>query len=104
MILYEIAKTPQFDKWFKKLKDNQAKARIGLRLKKVAQGHFGDFKQINQSIFELRFFFGNGYRVYYTIKNGKIILLLTGGDKDSQSNDIAKAQQILEELEVKHDH
>lgn len=104
MILYEIEKTPLFDKWFKKLKDNQAKARIGLRLKKVIQGHFGDHKQLNESLFELRFFFGAGYRVYYTIRNGKVILLLNGGDKGSQGTDIAKAQQMIEKLEVDYDH
>ena len=104
MILYEIEKTPQFDKWFRKLKDNQTKVRIGLRLKKVVQGHFGDHKQLNQNLFELRFFFGSGYRVYYTVKNGKVILLLTGGDKDRQGIDIAKAQQMIEKLEVDYDH
>jgi len=104
MILYEIEKTPLFDKWFKKLKDSQAKIRIGLRLKKIVQGHFGDHKQIDQNLSELRFFFGSGYRIYYTIKKGKVILLLNGGDKDSQSEDIAKAQQMIDELEVNYDH
>jgi len=104
MILYEIEKTLLFDRWFKNLKDNQTKIRIGLRLKKVVQGHFGDHKQLSRNLFELRFFFGAGYRVYYTIKNGKVILLLNGGAKDSQGADIAKAQQIIEKLEVDNDH
>jgi len=104
MILYEIEKTPLFDKWFKNLKNSQAKIRIGLRLKKIAQGYFGDHKQIDQNLSELRFFFGSGYRIYYTIQNGKVILLLNGGDKDSQSDDITKAQKIINELEANHDH
>ena len=98
-MLYEIEKTQQFDKWFKGLKNAQAKARIGLRFKMVAQGHFGDNKQISRNMFELRFFFGSGYRVYYTIQNGKIIILLNGGDKNSQNKDIEAAQNLADALE-----
>jgi putative addiction module killer protein len=62
-------------------------------------GHFGDHKLIENSLFELRFFFGSGYRVYYTIKHNQIILLLCGGDKSSQSSDIDKARHLLNHLE-----
>lgn len=96
---YSIETTEQFDKWFSKLKDTQAKARIILRLRQVTTGHFGDHKQINESLYELRFFFGAGYRVYYTRKGSTVVLLLNGGEKDSQSRDIKKATELLKQLE-----
>jgi len=98
-MLYEIEKTRQFDKWFKSLKNNQIKARFGLRFKMIALGHFGDYKQISNNVFELRFFFGPGYRVYYTIQNGKVVILLNGGDKNSQNKDIESAQNLADALE-----
>lgn len=102
---YDIEKTGQFDRWFRKLKDSQVKARIGLRFKRVEQGNFGDHKQIDQNLFELRFFFGSGFRVYYTIKNFKVVLLINGGDKASQQEDIAKAKSLLNLLEEQdNDH
>lgn len=96
---YQIKQTKPFAKWLTKLKDNSAKARITLRLRKVALGHFGDHKQLSTNLFELRFLFGAGYRVYYTVKNQQVIFLLTGGDKATQSKDIKKAQQLLDQLE-----
>jgi putative addiction module killer protein len=96
---YQIEKTELFDKWFKGLKDLKAKARIGLRLKKVAKGHFGDCKPIGADLFELRFFFGPGYRIYYVVRGERIIVLLNGGDKSSQARDIEKAKRLARGLE-----
>ena len=59
----------------------------------------GDFKSLGDNLYELRFFFGGGLRVYYTIHNQQVILLLNGGNKSSQSKDIEKARQIMQELE-----
>jgi len=50
-----------------------------------SNGNFGDHKSLGQNLFELRFFFGSGYRIYYTIKNGQVIFLLTGEDKSGSS-------------------
>ena len=97
--MYEIKKTTQFQKWFKNLKDIKIKARITLRLKSESLGNFGDYKSLGQNLFELRFFFGSGYRVYYTIKNNQVIFLLTGGDKSSQETDIKQAKKLYEALE-----
>ena len=97
--MYEIKKTTQFQKWLKNLKDIKTKARLTLRLKSVSLGNFGDHKSLGQNLFELRFFFGSGLRIYYTIRNKQVILLLVGGDKSSQSKDIKHAKQILDELE-----
>lgn len=98
-IMYEIKKTTQFQKWYKNLKDIKTKARVTLRLKSVSLGNFGDHKSLGQKLFELRFFFGSGYRIYYTIKNGQVVFLLTGGDKSSQDKDIKQAKKLCETLE-----
>ena len=97
-MLYEIRTTPEFDKWLKKLKDSSAKIRILARLDRVAHGDFGDIKEIDNSITEMRFFFGAGYRIYYVIRDNTIVLLLNGGDKDSQKKDIEKAKELLKRL------
>ncbi len=96
---YEIIRTRTFDKWFASLKDRQAVLKINIRLLRLEQGHFGDCKSIGSSVSELRIFVGKGYRIYYTIRNNQVVLLLCGGHKDTQSRDIKKAQQILQSLE-----
>ena len=69
------------------------------RLARVENGHFGDTKALAADLFKLRCFFGGGIRLYYTVRNQRVILLLAGGDKSSQDRDIAKAKAILETLE-----
>ena len=97
-ILYEIKTTVVFDKWLKKLKDRSAKIRILARIDRVSHGNFGDIKEIDNPLTEMRFFFGSGYRIYYVIRENTIVLLLNGGDKDSQKKDIEKAKEILKAL------
>ena len=96
---YKLRSTKQYDKWFSKLKESTVKIRILARLNRVETGNFGDFKQINPSLFELRFFFGTGLRIYYTIQNYRVVFLLAGGDKSSQEKDIEKVAGLLKELE-----
>ncbi|WOE29791.1 MULTISPECIES: type II toxin-antitoxin system RelE/ParE family toxin [Acinetobacter] len=102
----QIKKLPPFDRWFKKLKDLQAKARIQARLDRLEEtGHFGDVKTVEHPVCEMRFFFGDGYRVYYLQENESIVLLLIGGDKTSQQDDIKKAVQLAAAyLELKERH
>jgi putative addiction module killer protein len=69
------------------------------RLARVENGHFGDTKTLAADLFELHCFFGGGIRMYYTLRNQRIVLLLAGGDKSSQDRDIAKAKAILDALE-----
>ena len=78
---YEIKKTNVFDKWLESLKNKTTVNRILARLYRVEQGNFGDAKSLAKNLFELRFFFGSGYRVYYTIKGATVVFLLCGGDK-----------------------
>ncbi len=80
-----------FTEWLESL-DLQAQVRISVRLDRVKLGNFGDSKLISGGIYELRFTFGSGYRVYFGKVGKKIILLLTGGDKKTQSKDIQKVK------------
>ena len=95
----EINATNHFNKWFKGLKDIVVKRKVLARLDRLKNNNFGDFKRIDNNLFELRFFFGSGLRIYYTIRSKQVILLLVGGDKSNQSKDIKHAKQILDELE-----
>jgi putative addiction module killer protein len=95
----EIKATNHFNKWFKGLKDVAVKRKVLARLDRLKNDNFGDFKRIDNNLFELRFFFGSGLRIYYAIRSKQVILLLVGGDKSSQSKDIKQAKQILDELE-----
>lgn len=97
--MYFIEKTLEFDKWLKKLKDLKAKAKILFRIQKIeSDGHFGDCKAVGGGIRELRVNFAKGYRVYFKEKDGKMILLLIGGDKSSQTKDVEKAKEIWKRI------
>jgi putative addiction module killer protein len=96
---YELKSTQTFNRWFSNLKDRTVKNQLLSRLARMENGHFGDYKPLSANLFELRCFFGAGLRVYYTIRNQQVILLLVGGDKSSQDRDIEKAETILKTLE-----
>lgn len=95
----QISRTSLYNKWFRKLRDIQAKATINARLRRIElHGELlGDFKYIDDSVIELRFNVGPGYRVYLTQRNDQLLLLLIGGDKSSQKADIDKAKQLANE-------
>ena len=96
--MYIIKQTDIFSKWLLKLKDTKAKVAILRRIQRVQEGNFGDYKSISSEINELRIITGPGYRVYYTIRNEEIVILLIAGDKSTQSEDILKAIKIAKEL------
>jgi len=81
-----------FTEWVLDL-DSVTRKRIFARLARLQAGNFGDCKQIDKDIFELRYFFGAGYRVYFGKEQHHIVILLCGGDKSSQKKDIIKARQ-----------
>lgn len=97
--MIEIRKTAQFAKWFKSLKDRRAKARIQARIDRLGMGHFGDVAPVGEGVSELRIFYGPGYRVYFVRRKSVVVILLSGGDKSSQTGDIAKAKEIASQLE-----
>ncbi len=98
--MIEVRKTAQFTKWFDSLKDRKGRARIQARIDRVEMGHFGDAEPVGEGVSELRIFYGPGYRVYFVQSNAAVVILLSGGDKDSQQADIAKAKEIARQLEV----
>ncbi|WPY01602.1 Type II toxin-antitoxin system RelE/ParE family toxin (plasmid) [Candidatus Trichorickettsia mobilis] len=83
--------------WLNKL-DVKTRSRINLRLVRLEYGAYGDYKSLGDKLFELRFFFANGYRVYFTEHGNKVIILLCAGNKDSQNKDIVLARNLLEEF------
>ena len=77
--------------WMKGLRDRRAVTRIIACLDRVRQGNFGDHKAVAEGVWELRIDYGPGYRVYYCLDGEDIVLLLCGGDKNTQKTDIEKA-------------
>jgi putative addiction module killer protein len=97
--MYIIEKTDQFDKWLRKLKDLRAKAKILFRIQKIENDeHFGDCEPVGNGIRELKIGYAKGYRVYFNESDGKIIILLIGGDKSTQQRDIENAKEILKRI------
>ncbi|MEE8057193.1 MAG: type II toxin-antitoxin system RelE/ParE family toxin [Pseudomonadales bacterium] len=96
---YEITTTEVFSKWAAKLKDRQAAKAITTRLIRASNGNLGDVEPVGDGVSEMRIFVGKGYRVYFTIRDRRLIILLNGGDKSSQQRDIRRAKKILNELE-----
>jgi len=97
--MYEIKSTKVFSKWLGKLKDMRGRISIARRIERMENDNFGDVKSVGTNISELRIPTGPGYRVYFTKREEKIIILLVGGDKSTQSKDIKKAEELLEEYE-----
>jgi len=94
-----IHKTSVFKNWMKKLKDAIAKAHIDRRIDRLSRGNPGDVEPIGEGCSEMRIDYGPGYRVYYKDTGRDIVIILCGGDKSTQQNDIARAKQLAREEE-----
>lgn len=97
--MYALAATDEFNAWFASLKDSMTRARLLKRLRKVAAGNLGDHETVGDSVWELREFFGPGWRMYYVHADNTIILMLGGGDKSTQQRDIERAKRLAKELQ-----
>jgi putative addiction module killer protein len=86
-----------FEEWLFGLRDKTVIARIVARLNRVAHGNIGDVKSLGEGLNELRLAFGAGYRVYFTFDGSTLVVLLSGGDKGSQTRDIKQAREFLED-------
>jgi putative addiction module killer protein len=95
----EIRETEVFSAWLRALRDHQAKARIAARIRRLAFGNPGDVRPVGKGVSELRIDYGPGYRVYYIQRGEVLIILLCGGDKNTQDRDIATATRLVEEVE-----
>lgn len=96
--MIEIHKTDTFAKWIDGLQDIRARARILVRIERLAAGNPGDVKPAGEGISEMRIDYGPGYRVYFKKIGQKIVILLAGGDKNSQSKDIKIALRLSRNL------
>lgn len=92
-----IRKTPEFDAWLSGLRDRRARQRIVSRIDRLSLGNFGDVRPVGDGVSELRVHYGPGYRVYL-VQRGDVILLC-GGDKATQGQDIGRAKAIAKEFE-----
>ena len=90
----EIRRTDTFIKWIHKLSDSRARYRIYKRIERLAEGNPGDVEPAGEGVSELRIHYGPGYRVYFKDAGKEIIILLCGGDKTTQQEDIARAKEI----------
>ena len=95
--MIEFKQTETFRKWRIRLKDQRIRALIASRLDRLAFGNTGDVKPVGQGISELRIDYGPGYRVYYMKRGNTIVILLCGGDKSTQANDIKTAKRLAAE-------
>lgn len=79
--------------WIDGLKDKKNQQRIRARIRRLGEGFYGDCESVGEGVLELRMFFGSGYRVYFGEDADHIVVLLCGGDKDSQNQDIKNAKK-----------
>ena len=93
-----VRQTHQFKSWFEQLRDVRARARIQARIDRLSLGNPGDVRPVGSGVSELRVDYGPGYRVYFVQRGEDLIVLLAGGDKDSQARDIARAIALASEL------
>lgn len=96
--MIEIRKTETFAKWIDGLTDIRARARILVRIERLAAGNPGDAKAVGEGVSELRIDYGPGYRVYYKNQGQKVVILLAGGDKRTQAKDIKMALRLAQNL------
>lgn len=95
----EVRATDIFSNWLAGLRDARARAKIAARIDRLSLGNFGDAKSVGAGVSELRIHHGSGYRVYFVRRGQNIVILLCGGDKDSQARDIRLAKSLAGNLE-----
>jgi len=97
-VMFEIRKTETYAKWLDGLRDIHARARVQVRVERLAVGNPGDVRPVGEGVSELRIDYGPGYRVYFTMHGSTVIILLAGGDKRTQAADIKTALRLARNL------
>ena len=97
--MLDVRETEEFSEWLSALRDTRAKAKILIRIDRLARGNPGDVAPVGEGVCELRIDYGPGYRVYYAQRGTRYVLLLAGGDKKTQKRDIAKAKRLAAEYQ-----
>lgn len=98
----EVRSTERFEAWLDTLRDRQARSKILFAIRKMSMGNLGDVKPVGEGVSETRIHVGPGYRLYFIRQGDRVIVLLGGGDKSSQTADIARAKAAAKAL-VRHD-
>ena len=98
MVMLEIRQTDVYARWFRRLRDRQARVRIDNRIRRMSLGNPGDVRPVGEGVSEIRIDYGPGYRVYFAQRGDALLILLAGGDKDSQERDIRRALELAREL------
>ena len=98
-MMYDILQTREFERWHRSLQDDRAAARIASALERIQLGLVGDWKSVGGGISELRINYGPGYRLYFTKRGDRLVVLLCGGDKSSQRRDIDRAKKLKDEYD-----
>ncbi|MBI5970473.1 MAG: type II toxin-antitoxin system RelE/ParE family toxin [Deltaproteobacteria bacterium] len=96
--MHEIRKTETYAKWLDGLRDIHARARVQVRVERLAAGNPGDVRSVGEGVSELRIDYVPGYRVYFTMRGRTAIILLAGGDKRTQAADIKDALRLARNL------
>ncbi|MCY3816284.1 MAG: type II toxin-antitoxin system RelE/ParE family toxin [Gammaproteobacteria bacterium] len=96
--MFEIRKTDVYAKWLDGLRDARARARVLVRVERLAVGNPGDVRPVGEGVSELRIDYGPGYRVYFKKQARRIVILLAGGDKRTQSDDVKTALRLARNL------
>ena len=96
--MLEIRETSAYAAWFSGLRDRAAKARIDIRIRRLSLGNAGDVCPVGEGVSELRIHYAPGYRVYFTKQGDGVVVLLAGGDKSSQDQDIRSAKDLARNL------
>ena len=96
--MVEVRQTQEFSAWLRRLRDANAAARIIGRIRRMEKGNPGDTRSVGQGILEMRIDYGPGYRIYYLHRGAQIVILLCGGDKRTQQQDIKRALKLAETL------
>jgi len=97
--MYSIKPLPEFTAWLDSLKDRVTRLRLARRLDRAQCGNLGDVKPVGEGVFEMREHFGPGWRMYYIRRGETLIVMLGGGDKDTQAADIANAVNLAARFE-----
>ena len=97
-VMVEIRQTEVYARWFTRLRDREARVRIDNRIRRLSLGNPGDVRPVGEGVSEIRIDYGPGYRVYFVQRGDALVVLLAGGNKDSQERDIRRALELTRGL------
>jgi putative addiction module killer protein len=96
--MLEIRETSAYAAWFAALRDRSARVRIDIRIRRLSLGNAGDIRPVGEGVSDLRIHYGPGYRIYLKRQGDALVILLAGGDKSSQDNDLRLAKNLARKL------